>query len=88
MEGREALYGMLKKASSLEFTITIGQENEHEPLKDCSVVTATYRMGDTPMGTLGIIGPTRMNYSKVISVLEYMRRSLGEVLTNYIEEDK
>ena len=45
-------------------------------------------MGDTPMGTLGIIGPTRMNYSKVISVLEYMRRSLGEVLTNYIEEDK
>ncbi len=88
VEGREALYGMLKKASSLEFTITIGQENEHEPLKDCSVVTATYRMGDTPMGTLGIIGPTRMNYSKVISVLEYMRRSLGEVLTNYIEEDK
>lgn len=87
VEGREALYGMLKKASTVEFTITIGSENEHEPLKDCSVVTATYRMGDMPMGSLGIIGPTRMNYSKVISVLEYMRKSLSEVLTNYIEED-
>ena len=88
VEGWEALYGMLKKASTVEFTFTIGAENEHEPLRDCSVVTATYRMGDTPVGSLGIIGPTRMNYSKVISVLEYMRRSLSQVLTNYIEEDK
>jgi len=88
VEGREALYGMLKRASTLEFTVTIGSENEHEPLRDCSIVTATYRMGDLPMGSIGVIGPTRMNYSKVISVLEYMRRSLSEVLTNYIEEDQ
>ena len=89
VEGRDALYNMLKRASSLEFTITIGSENEQDELKDCSVVTATYRMGDQnmPMGTLGVIGPTRMNYGKVISVLEYMRRSLGEILSNYIEED-
>ena len=89
VEGRDALYNMLRRASSLEFTITIGSENEQDALKDCSVVTATYRMGDqsTPMGTLGVIGPTRMNYGKVISVLEYMRRSLGEILSNYIEED-
>ena len=89
VEGRDALYNMLKRASSLEFTVTIGSENEQDELKDCSVVTATYRMGDQsmPMGTLGVIGPTRMNYGKVISVLEYMRRSLGEILSNYIEED-
>ena len=89
VEGQETLYNMLKRASSLEFTITIGQENEQTELKDCSVVTATYRMGshEMPMGTIGVIGPTRMNYAKVISVLEYMRRSLGEVLSNYIEED-
>ena len=89
VEGRDALYNMLRRASSLEFTITIGSENEQDELKDCSVVTATYRMGDldTPMGTLGVIGPTRMNYAKVVSVLEYMRRSLGEILSNYIEED-
>ena len=86
VEGRETLYGMLKKASNMEFTITIGQENEHEELKDCSVVTATYRIGDMPMGTFGIIGPTRMNYSRVISILEYMRKGFGEILSNYIDE--
>lgn len=88
VEGKETLYGMLKKASNVEFTITIGRENEHEPLRDCSVVTATYSMGDMPMGSIGVIGPTRMNYSKVVSVLEYMRKSLGEILTNCIEEDR
>ena len=63
-------------------------ENELEPLQDCSVVTATYRVGDLPMGSFGVIGPTRMNYGKVVSVLEFMRRSLSEVLSNYIEEDE
>ncbi|MDO4493311.1 MAG: heat-inducible transcriptional repressor HrcA [Clostridia bacterium] len=88
VEGKETLYGMLKKASTVEFTITIGSENEHEPLRDCSVVTATYSMGDMPMGSIGVIGPTRMNYAKVVSVLEYMRKSLGEILTTCIEEDR
>ena len=51
-------------------------------------MTATYRMGDEPMGTFGIIGPTRMHYGKVLSVLEYMQRSFREMLTNCIEEDQ
>ena len=88
VEGRDALYGMLKRASQVEFCITIGAENDLAPLQDCSVVTATYRIGELPVGSFGVIGPTRMNYSKVVSVLEYMRRSLGEVLSNYIEEDE
>ncbi|MEG1525189.1 MAG: heat-inducible transcriptional repressor HrcA [Clostridia bacterium] len=88
VEGKDTLYNMLRKASKLEFSITIGGENESEELKDCSVVTATYRMGDEPMGTFGIIGPTRMQYGKVLSVLEYMQMSLSEMLTNYIEEEK
>ena len=88
VEGRDALYNMLTKASAMEFSITIGMENEHEQLKDCSIVTATYRIGDEPMGSIGVIGPTRMHYGKVLSVLEFMRRSLGDVLTNYMEEDR
>ena len=88
VEGRDNLYGMLKKASPLEFTFTIGSENELEPLQDCSVVTATYRIGGMPVGTMGVIGPTRMNYGKVVSVLEFMSRSLSEILSNYIEEDE
>lgn len=88
VEGRSTLYEMLKRASRLEFTVTIGGENENEMLQDCSIVTATYRIGDEPMGSIGVIGPTRMQYGKVMSVLEFMRRCLSELLTNYIEEEK
>ncbi len=87
VEGRSMLYDMLKRASKLEFSITIGNENEDESFKDCSIVTATYRVGDEPMGSFGIIGPTRMHYGKVISVLEFMRRSLSEILSNEKDDD-
>ena len=88
VEGREALFNMLKKSSKMEFTVTIGGENENELLKNCSVVTATYRIGDDPMGSFGVIGPTRMQYGKVLSVLEYMRICMSDMLTNYIEEEQ
>ena len=50
-------------------------------------VTATYSIGEEPVGVMGIIGPTRMQYGKVVSVLEYMRMSLGAILTNLLEEE-
>jgi heat-inducible transcriptional repressor len=87
VEGRNTLYELLKRASKLEFSITIGDENENEMLKDCSIVTATYQIGDEPMGSFGIIGPTRMHYGKVITVIEYMRRCLSEMLTEEIDDD-
>jgi heat-inducible transcriptional repressor len=87
VEGRGMLYEMLKRASKLEFTITIGNENEDEMFKECSIVTATYQIGEEPLGSFGIIGPTRMNYGKVISVLEYMRSSLSELLKNELDDE-
>lgn len=88
VEGKDALYDMLKRARSVEFTVTIGNENEIEPLQDCSIVTATYRIDETPVGSFGVIGPTRMNYGKVISVLEYISKGLSRVLSNTNEEDR
>lgn len=87
VEGKDTLYNLLKKASVMEFTVTIGKENELDELQDCSVVTATYRINDMPVGSFGIIGPTRMDYGRVLSVLDCMRISLGEVLSNLLEED-
>ena len=87
MEDRDTLYELLKRASKLEFSITIGGENEDELLRDCSVITATCRIGSEPMGTFGIIGPTRMQYGRVLSALEYMRLSLNELFTKNLEED-
>ena len=50
---------------------------------DAEIVTASYRVGDHSNGTLGIIGPTRMNYNRVISVLDFMGRALSDVLSEY-----
>ena len=87
VEQRDSIYQMLKKASDMEFTITIGSENEQEGLQDCSVVTATYRVNDVPFGTFGIIGPTRMDYNRVVSVLQGVQTNLTAILQSIIKEE-
>ena len=59
-------------------TIYIGEENEKEELKDFSVVTFKHRIGNKEMGTIGIIGPKRMDYAKVISVMKYISKKLND----------
>ena len=88
VEQRENMYALLKSNSVMEFTIRIGSELGQEAFKDCSLVTATYTVGDMPVGSMGIIGPTRMNYAKVMTVMDHMRRELGEILSNLLEEDR
>lgn len=57
--------------------ITIGGENDDEIMKDCSLITATYHINGRPVGKLGVIGPTRMKYNKVTSIIEYMTDNLN-----------
>lgn len=52
--------------------ITIGRENQDEDLADCSVISATYHVDGKLVGKLGVIGPTRMRYGEVTSVVEYL----------------
>jgi heat-inducible transcriptional repressor len=60
--------------------ITIGAENRAKEIQSCSVVSATYRAGSST-GTIGIIGPTRMPYAKLVSVVHYAARQLNDVLS-------
>jgi len=85
LETKEVLYEMLNQATDLEFSISIGHENNFEEMKDCSVVTATYRVGDKKLGSFGVIGPTRMDYSKVVTTLNYISKSLNATLEGFIE---
>ena len=80
LETKDRLIPLLKQNGGMEITIRIGPETGIKELEDCSVVSATYRIGEHSQGTLGIIGPTRMNYARVISVLDYMGRALGNLL--------
>ena len=83
LESKDTIRRVLRRDGSMEITIRIGPENQVPELSDCSIVTASYRVGDHSNGTLGIIGPTRMNYNRVISVLDFMGRALSDVLSEY-----
>ncbi len=61
-----------------EIIIQIGNENVIQGIKDCSLVTASYSVDDHLIGTIGIIGPTRMEYSKVVSSLNYIRNKINQ----------
>ncbi len=56
--------------------VYIGDENSVQSMKDCSVVTATYELGEGMRGTIGIIGPKRMDYEKVVSTLKTLKHQL------------
>lgn len=63
--------------------ISIGHENEYDEISDCSIITSSYKVGNKVVGSIGIIGPTRMYYSKVMAILEYFTSYLNDILTNY-----
>jgi heat-inducible transcriptional repressor len=59
--------------------VYIGNETPVDTMKDCSVVTATYELAEGMRGTVGIIGPKRMDYDKVISTLKEMMHQLDDL---------
>ncbi|HHX14066.1 MAG TPA: heat-inducible transcription repressor HrcA [Clostridiales bacterium] len=67
--------------------ITIGDENDFESMHDCSLITATYRINGKLAGKLGVIGPTRMRYSEITSVIDYMTDYLNQAFQISDTED-
>ena len=63
-----------------DINVYIGGEDENEDLKDFSIITFNHKVGGKSLGTIGIIGPKRMDYSKVISILKYMNRRMNQGL--------
>ena len=59
--------------------VYIGSESPVQTMKDCSVVTATYELGDGMKGTIGIIGPKRMDYENVMDNLKTLKAQLDTV---------
>ena len=86
LEEKDVLVTMLKESKGSDMQILIGSENSVQGMKDCSVITATYKMGDNTRGTIGIVGPTRMDYSQVISILNGMVKNIENVLRNISDE--
>ena len=62
--------------------IFIGEESGYEPLEQCSLVTASYAIDDHNVGVLGVIGPTRMKYERVIPLVDLTAKLLGAALNH------
>lgn len=83
LEQKELLKGLfdekqLPAATDSQIQVYIGDETPIQSLKDCSVVTANYVLGDGLRGTIGIVGPKRMDYEKVVSTLRTLVSQLNE----------
>ena len=58
--------------------VTIGGENADDMMNDCSLITATYHVDGKMVGKIGVIGPTRMKYGEVTSIVEYLTENLND----------
>ena len=82
LDAKDLVADILNTGIAENINVYIGEESEHEELKNFSIVTFNHLLEDKDIGTIGIIGPTRMNYSKVISVMKYISKKLNEDFKN------
>ncbi len=86
IEHEDSIYELIRKNKS-GINIKIGKENNNTAMENCSLISATYSMGAEQLGTIAILGPTRMEYSRVISLLDYISTDLSAVLTKLYQSE-
>lgn len=94
-KAREFLYLLNNKDSikkilnvSDDLSISIGGENFIQEAKDCSIITGVYSIGGRPVGSIGVIGPTRMPYSKIISLISNIVRGMNQSIDQIYHDDR
>lgn len=78
LDAKDLVADVLNTGVADDINVYIGEESEREELKNFSIVTFNHLLDDKDIGTIGIIGPTRMDYSKVISVMKYISKKLND----------
>ena len=82
LDAKDLVADILNTGIADNINVYIGAESEHEELKNFSIVTFNHLLDNQDIGTIGIIGPTRMDYSKVISVMKYISKKLNDDFKN------
>lgn len=83
LEKEELIKDLLHAHMGDGLEVTIGQENEDSHFKDSSIITATYHLNGELLGTIAVMGPTRMEYAKAMSLLEYMNDNIKNVIKRF-----
>jgi len=82
IEEKNILKSILEKHIGSEgIKILIGEEIDNEKVAGCSLVTSSYKIGNKPVGSIGVIGPTRMDYEKVVPLVDYTGKAVSGLLT-------
>jgi heat-inducible transcriptional repressor len=80
IEDKDIIIHILEKSGDdKQVYISIGSENENEKLNEYSFISKKYQLGEIS-GTLGVVGPKRMEYSKVIAIVDYIAKMISEIL--------
>lgn len=79
LEEEKVVRDLLVAGEDSGLKITIGTENKFTGIQDCSMVQATYRLNGKIVGTMAVLGPTRMEYGKVITVMDYLHKYLKTI---------
>ena len=79
LDNKDILIRVLSEQESDGVSIVIGDENRETLMKNCSLITTTYQIKDS-LGTLGVIGPTRMRYDKIIALVQFMADTLSYLI--------
>lgn len=77
LDKKDLVIDLLNSEFTDDINVYIGDDDAEDGLKDFSVITFKQKINDKEMGTIGIIGPKRMDYSKVISVMKYIKGLIG-----------
>jgi heat-inducible transcriptional repressor len=86
LEQEDMLRSLLESSDPGEgVAVRIGNEMQREEVSECSMVLANYHIKGQPLGTIGVLGPTRMDYAWVTSVVEYMTKNLSEMMEKMIK---
>lgn len=84
LEDKENLKKLIESSGSDGIEAKIGKENDFEIMKDCSLVSMNYSLGEKTAGKLAVIGPKRMNYAKVFASLDLISNEIDKILRHYM----
>ncbi len=80
LEKDDFVKGVLQKKLQKGLIVTIGHENEYSGIEDCSIIRATYHLDGECLGTIAVLGPTRMEYGRAMALLDYLNRYIAALV--------
>jgi heat-inducible transcriptional repressor len=84
LEEDQLLCDLLHSTSDKSMAVTIGKENKFSGIQDCSIISASYKINGQVIGSIAVLGPTRMEYGRIMTLLDFMNKNLSDILAKHL----